>query len=393
MRHCFGYAVGANVGDAVRTPIPPAGESISRCGVADVGSEWDALADATGAPPWARPGWTEVWSDCFGANVEAVALRRAGRLRAIAPVIQRRMSGAVAAANVHTPRYVVLGENAGDQGALVDAIVSKEGSFRIPHMEATAANRLRAELAASGHPVSLRTVGASPHIVLASSSWEDYRRTIASRARSIEREMRRLGRRCGPVDVVDVRTPTGLDGYVEIGLELEGSGWKRRDGTAVLSRPDTAGFYRAVCRWAAERGFLRLSFLRAGRHAIAFDLSLEWAGVVSTLKGGYDPRFRSYGPGVMLTYETIRRLFAEGAARYELLGQAEGFKQSFTGAVEQQASLYAATGARGHLGATAHGVRLAARAQLKPFAAPLMSRYRRARYGGCMPERAYEIEI
>jgi CelD/BcsL family acetyltransferase involved in cellulose biosynthesis len=349
--------------------------------VRDIAGEWDTLADAVAAPPWARPGWVDVWSRSFGVGCQAMELRRDGMLCAVAPLMRGRLGGAVAAANAHTPGYVVLAADAGAEAALVRGIVQRLGSFRIPRIDRMVAERLGLALAAAGERASVRALGESPAIDL-TSTWADYRRNISNRARSIEREVRRLGRRQGPVDVIDIRGGPDLDRYIDIGFDLEGSGWKRREGTAIVSRHDTAAFYRELCHWAAAQGLLRLSFLCAGGQAIAFDLSLEWAGVVSTLKGGYDPRYRSFGPGVMLTYETIRRLFDEGAARYELLGESEAFKQSFTTAGQGQATLYTArAGARGLVGGTAHDLRLRLRARIKPAGAPVVRGFRRLRFG------------
>lgn len=369
------------VDDGVRPRADGGTERLAEAPIAAIAGEWDALADAVAAAPWARPGWFDVWSRSFGSSCQAMGLRRDGTLCAVAPVIAGRLEGAVAAANAHTPEYVVLAADPGAEAALVRGIVQRRGSFRAARIDRAAAERLNLMLAESGSRVSVQALGESPAIDLA-STWADYRRTIAKRARSIEREIRRLGRRQGPVGVVDIRGGPDLDRYIDIGFDLESSGWKRRDGTAIVSRRDTAAFYRELCHWAAARGLLRLSFLCAGRQAIAFDLSLESAGVVSTLKGGYDPRYRSYGPGVMLTYETIRRLFDEGAARYELLGEFEAFKQSFTTAGHEQAGLYMSRGgARGFVGGTAHDLRLRLRGRIKPAGAPLVRGYRRLRFG------------
>jgi CelD/BcsL family acetyltransferase involved in cellulose biosynthesis len=386
-------ATAPGVDDAVRSTVEGGSDRVAAASVGDIAGVWDALADAVAAPPWARPGWIDVWSRSFGCSCRAIELRRAGRLCAVAPVIHGRLGGAVAAANVHTPEYVILAADPDAEAALVRGIVQRAGSLRIPRIDRAVAERLGRVLVGSGARASVRALGESPAIDLA-STWAEYRRTISSRARSIERELRRLGRRQGPVDVVDIRGGPDLDRYIDIGFDLEGSGWKARDGTAIVSRRDTAAFYRELCHWAAARGVLRLSFLRAGRQAIAFDLSLESGGVVSTLKGGYDPRYRSYGPGVMLTYETIRRLFDERMARYELLGESETFKQSFTTAGRGQATLYAARGdARGLVSGAAHDVRVRLRAEMKPVGAPLVSKYRRLRFGAAETRDAsHDIE-
>ena len=353
------------------------------------------LADAVGAPPWSRPGWTEVWARSFGERVDAVAVRGSGVLRAVAPITSGRLFGAVAAANVHTPHYVVLAADADAEAAVVCGIVEQAGGLWISRTHSAVTDRLGSALERAGAQISVRTLGDSPYIDLASSTWSEYCRSISTRARSIERERRRLSRRHGAVTVVDVHADAELDRYIDVGLELEGSGWKRRDGTAILSQRATTAFYRGVCHWAAESGFLRLSFLCAGRRAIAFDLSVESAGIVSTLKGGYDPRYSSYGPGVMLTYETIRRLFDEGATSYEFLGQSEGFKQAFASAGRRHAALHAsAAGARGLVRRAAYGLHFGVRTPIvRPVAAPLVRRYRRLRFGQSQNTDGRELEF
>src|SRR5439155_10777058 len=79
----------------------------------------------------------------------------------------------------------------------------------------------------------------------------------------------------------------GLEDLLSEGFRLEGSGWKERAGTAILSDPTVEGFYRAVARWASQRGWLRLAFLRLDGRAIAFDICLEQGGAVYVLKGGF----------------------------------------------------------------------------------------------------------
>ena len=45
--------------------------------VAALFSEWEALADGTGASPFMHPGWFDAWWHAFGrGRLEIVALRR-----------------------------------------------------------------------------------------------------------------------------------------------------------------------------------------------------------------------------------------------------------------------------------------------------------------------------
>jgi hypothetical protein len=36
--------------------------------IAPIAAEWDALAERTAAPPFARPGWFAAWGRAFGAD-------------------------------------------------------------------------------------------------------------------------------------------------------------------------------------------------------------------------------------------------------------------------------------------------------------------------------------
>ena len=127
----------------------------------------------------------------------------------------------------------------------------------------------------------------------------------------------------------------------EEGLRIEGSVWKAESGTAVLSRPETARFYRTVAAWAAERGWLRLKFLRLDGRAVAFDLALECGGVAHVLKGGFDPDLRRLGPGMLLTERSLRRAFELGLRSYELHGSDDAYKLRWTSTTRSRVSTQA----------------------------------------------------
>ena len=131
----------------------------------------------------------------------------------------------------------------------------------------------------------------------------------------------------------------GLDGLLEEGLRIEAAGWKGERGSAILSTPATADFYRAVARWAAERGWLRLCFLRLDGAAVAFDLALETGGVHYLLKTGYDPALARLSPGNLLRREMLARAFDEGLDSYEFLGTNEPWKLDWTGAARPRVLL------------------------------------------------------
>ena len=54
------------------------------------------------------------------------------------------------------------------------------------------------------------------------------------------------------------------------------------------------------------------------------------------VKGGFDPEFRSYGPGMLLTLRTLEQACAEGLRTYELLGADDAYKLRWTDEVRER---------------------------------------------------------
>jgi len=116
-----------------------------------------------------------------------------------------------------------------------------------------------------------------------------------------------------------------VDSLLEEGFRIEGSGWKAEQGTAIAERLERVRFYTDVAHWAAERGWLRLTFLRLDDVGIAFDFALESRGSHHVLKTGYDASFARHGPGSVLRYTSIRDAFADPDIHtYNLMGTVVG---------------------------------------------------------------------
>jgi CelD/BcsL family acetyltransferase involved in cellulose biosynthesis len=65
-------------------------------------------------------------------------------------------------------------------------------------------------------------------------------------------------------------------------------------------------------------------------NAIAFDFCIKSGDAMYVLKGGFDPAFRRFGPGKLLTYESLHKSFEDGLASYELLGDSDEYKLVWT---------------------------------------------------------------
>jgi CelD/BcsL family acetyltransferase involved in cellulose biosynthesis len=178
---------------------------------------------------------------------------------------------------------------------------------------------------AVGHRIVPRSLEHPPYVPI-DGDWEAYLNARDRHRRSENRRRRRRLAEQGELRMTLHDGRDGLDGLLADGFRVEASGWKGEAGTAILSNADTRQFYTDVARWAAERGWLRLAFLRLGDTSLAFQFLVVADGVASQLKGGYDPAFRKYAPGMLLAESVLEWAFAEGLKSYEFHGEDEAFK-------------------------------------------------------------------
>lgn len=322
-------------------PKPP--ESVELLDSADsIRADWDELAERTGAAPFLRPGWIEPWYEAFAKGEPAYLVsRRDGRLAGVLPLESRRGT-LVSTANWHTPLYGPVVEDAQAAAELAQAVMAHAGRradlwFLDP--AAPGLPQLVSAASDAGYGTILRTIAQSPYVEV-EGTFEEYMSGRDRKFRKdIGRRWRRLEESGGGARFED--GSERLDELLDDGLRLEGSGWKSEQGSAILSTPGRERFYRQVARWAADRGWLRLAFLDAEGVPVAFDFGLETDGVFYVPKGGFDVEYRKLGPGQLLTYASIKRAFELGLRSYELLGQQDEYKRSWTSRTRERLRLQA----------------------------------------------------
>jgi len=329
---------------------------------------WDALCDRLAAPPFMRPGWILAWSSAFGhARISALTASRAGQLVGLVPFIKRR-AVVTAPTNWHTPLFGFLADGAPARVALAERFLALGGvradlSFvdrEDPNLAAcmTAAERYHRR-------VIVRTVLRSPYVPLGGIDWSSYRASLGRKVSEVERRKRRLQERGTVVfEVHDGRR--NLSSLLAEGFELEASGWKQQRGSAIVTDPQARRFYAEVARWASQQGRLVMAFVRLNGRGIAFSLCLQCRDALYVVKLGFDPEFRRFGPGMLLTYESLRRAIDQGLSSYEFLGREDAYKLIWTDAIRERVRFQAFSrspgGRASHL-AWSHGRSAVRRAQ------------------------------
>jgi len=186
----------------------------------------------------------------------------------------------------------------------------------------------------------VRTLERSPYLETG-EGWDRYEARLSSKLlRELRRRRRGLEAR-GALTLEVSDGTEGLDELLDEGFLVEGAAWKAARGSAIDSQPATRSFYREIAHWAAERGSLRLAFLRLDRTPLAFDYCLEESGIHYLVKTGYDPEYRAFAPGQLMRYLMIEKAFALGLDSYEFLGTDEQWKLEWSQEVRDRTLLQA----------------------------------------------------
>jgi CelD/BcsL family acetyltransferase involved in cellulose biosynthesis len=308
-------------------------------------TSWGELIERSGARhPFLEHSWVRTWWECFGEGrqLHVVVAMEGDSPIAIAPLIitpikmfgiKMRQLGFFY--NSHVPRadFIITERRDEAYEAIWGAIkVSKEWDViqlcQLTDDSETLA-RMQQMAGVGGYSAGLWKSGASPRVPL-EAGWEAYHQGLPAKHRSnLRNRFKRLDQ-VGPVELDTVTCGERRAESLEQGLRLEAAAWKGANGTAIFSDPNVARFYELFSIRAAERGWLRLNFLRAGGRAVAFDYSLEYANRIFLMKLGYDPEFSPYSPSNLLLATALKNAFERGLEEYDFLGEEAEWKRCWT---------------------------------------------------------------
>jgi hypothetical protein len=119
-------------------------------------------------------------------------------------------------------------------------------------------------------------------------------------------------------------------GALQEAFGIEEAGWKGEAKSAIAMNPELKSFYTEWGELAAERGLLRLWFLRLDGRRVAFEYNVEYKRVLFCMKIGYDPALHPYSAGQILKAAVLERAFTDGLREYDFLGVMDEAKGDWT---------------------------------------------------------------
>ena len=129
--------------------------------------------------------------------------------------------------------------------------------------------------------------------------------------KSTRRQLRRL-EDLGKVTWEKSDASSDFEKLAEDFLNLEASGWKGREGTALASTAATKAFYTEMIRESATAGKAKFLSLNLDGRPIAMLSDIRSEEFVYCYKTAYDEQFASFSPGLQAEFKNIEYLHQDG---------------------------------------------------------------------------------
>jgi CelD/BcsL family acetyltransferase involved in cellulose biosynthesis len=286
---------------------------------------WNILADKMGNPL--------LRHECHSAMIKAhpkrsrlfiIVVWMDAKICAIAPLHLRWQFGAkwldFITHELHEPSGFLYADEMALQ-ALVDEILATKLPVRLNRLSADSAELRCFQKLGRKRSVLYQTHGGSILRVPLSGDFDLVEKKISGDHRRHLRRHRRRAESQGRVEFVAVAPEaSNIDNYLDEFFRIEASGWKGRGGSAIVSDPQREAFFRSYGKEAAKRGMLRLFLMKIGQDTVAARFAIVYANRLWELKIGYDERWGSCAPGILLTHETLRYACKEKLIAHEFLG-------------------------------------------------------------------------
>lgn len=328
---------------------------------------WDRLAAEAGTIPTQD----SIWSTACVETVEAdrsLAIVVVGSVedpRAIAPLVRRGAQLELLGAEMLHEPSELLAQDDDALRELAGGIAGQRTPVLLHRMPAASQSiqALKRGFRPFGFVVARHSYGHG--VIRLDEEWTQPEGRLSKRRASDLRRARRRAEAEGEVDV-QLLSPDAseVDELLDEAYAIEARSWKGREGSALAVDSERGAFYRRFCGSAAERGELRIAFLKLGDRRVAMQLAVEWDSRLWLLKIGHDDEVKRCSPGMLLLLEVVRAAAADGLEAVQLLGGIEPWTSMWTEEVDDCVTVAAyppgpgsLSAALGHIGAAAQARR------------------------------------
>ena len=312
--------------------------------IEQIAGDWRRLCDEAGDEEvFYRPEWAQAYLQAFDPKAEVIVISAwsGERLRGILPLVRRRafVSGfpvvtLTIPANVHSLR-ASLTVCPGEEGAVALKALW-QAAKDLPRwdlidvanvVEGNGLDRLVALARAYGYRTARKRTSQTLYLPIAPATSTSDKAAqppwLAGTRPKFRSHLRRARRQLEEQGTLELKHYSAADPEaLKKFYDLEASGWKGAEGTAIQCHPSTRRFYDAIAQAAARDGYLSLDFLELNGEPIAGHFGFNLRGRYFLAKAGYDEAFRRHGPGQLLVSEILGQTPERGLREFDFVGPA-----------------------------------------------------------------------
>ena len=301
--------------------------------------EWEALWQRDpAATPFQSPAWLFAWWRFFGTPDPLVLTARVGgEVVGILPLYLLRESGCrkLLPIGVGLSDYIDALVDPGVPATvdrLIDAIAAISGwdECWLPDL---APQGVLAQASANSGLTDRITIASPCPVLMLPGEPAGLKRVIPrTRLQGLHRARRRATAAGGIV--LETIGEEQLDAAMDDLFRLHDRRWRARGERGVCSDPRVQGFHRMAAVGLLTAGMLRLYRLSIDDTALAVCYGFAAKGSAYAYLSGFDPSQSRLSPGMLIIGHAIEQAAAEGAASFDFLRGAEGYKYGW-GAVDR----------------------------------------------------------
>jgi CelD/BcsL family acetyltransferase involved in cellulose biosynthesis len=349
--------------------------------------DWRRLwARSDGTAVFQAPGWVMPWFELHGepAPVHCVAVFDDGELIGLAPLVLAERWG------LRSLEFV--GSAVNDRNAIL-AAVGKEAEVRAAVLDHLAGEAAEWDVLALDHVMPAGEAawpgGTLRHFQLVSDvapalalppTWEEYFSGLSAvRRKDLEYRRRRLWRDLRPEFEV-CKDAASMEGRVKRFEELRLGGWAGRERldelVPALRSPSFSAFLPHAFRELAGGGLARIAQLNVDGEPIAASVYLVSGDRMLCYLKAYNPRWKSYGPGIVLEYLMVRDAIQSGYAALDFGRGDEPYKFFLGAGARSLGNALIAGSVRGAVAARRRQLMSSVKARLRPHVRAWRHRWR-----------------
>jgi CelD/BcsL family acetyltransferase involved in cellulose biosynthesis len=300
--------------------------------------EWNSLVIAHNDIFFMRHEFLSVWMESFAAKegIEILTGRSEdGRLVAALPL--RRQTGSIrgipvreiiALSNDHSCRFDMAAEEPAVAGEAFFQHLAERDDWDVVRIMDVPQNgqtwSLYNAALAAGFPVGVWESQRSPYLTLPATKDELQGRVSTQQRANARRRMRQMEAK-GAVKFELLR-PTDIAAVLEDFFEVEKSGWKGAEGTAVDQDGSTRTFYTRLAEVCEQRDWLSLYRLTLNGQTVAFQYGITYNGSYMLPKLAFREEFSELSPGLVLMHEIVLDSISRGRNSIDMLGSDDEWK-------------------------------------------------------------------